>query len=82
MCIQYIYISSTLLEVRARPDLVARLDTLTPSVNRVSELVRHMRHQELWRAVETHYGPTRIYGPTGHAIGGMAQQALRSFYRR
>ena len=22
------------------------------------------------RAVGTHYGPTRIYGPTGHAIGG------------
>ncbi len=39
-----------------------------------------MRHQELWRAVGTHYGPTRIYGPTGHAIRGTAQQALRSFY--
>ncbi len=23
-------------------------------------------------------GPTRIYGPTGHAIGGTAQQALQS----
>jgi hypothetical protein len=44
-------------------------------------LLRHMRHQELWRAVGTHYGPTRIYGPTGHVIGGTAQQALRSFYR-
>jgi hypothetical protein len=44
-------------------------------------LLRHMQHQELWRAVGTHYGPTRIYGPTGHAIGGTAQQALRSFYR-
>ncbi len=43
-------------------------------------VLRHMRHQELWRAVGTHYGPTRIYGPTGHAIGGTAQQALRSFY--
>jgi hypothetical protein len=41
-----------------------------------------MRHQELWRAVGTHYGPTRIYGPTGHAIGGTAQQTLRSFYSR
>jgi len=40
-------------------------------------VLRHMRHQELWRAVGTHYGPTRIYGPTGHAIGGTAQQALR-----
>ena len=30
------------------------------------------------QAVGTHYGPTRIYGPTGHAIGGTAQQALRS----
>ena len=39
-------------------------------------MMRHMRHQELWRAVGTHYGPTRIYGPTGHAIGGTAQQAL------
>jgi hypothetical protein len=35
-----------------------------------------MQHQELWRAVGTHYWPTRIYGPTGHAIGGTAQQAL------
>jgi hypothetical protein len=43
--------------------------------------LRHLRHQELWRAVGTHYGPTRIYGPTGHAIGGTAQQALLSFYR-
>jgi hypothetical protein len=25
---------------------------------------------------------TWIYGPTGHAIGGTAQQALRSFYNR
>ena len=25
-----------------------------------------------------HYGPTRIYGPTVHAIGGTAQLALRS----
>ncbi len=44
--------------------------------------VQHMRHQELVLAVGTHYGPTRIYGPTGHAIGGTAQQALQSFYRR
>ncbi len=36
-----------------------------------------MRHHELWRAVGSHYGPTQIYGPTGHAIGGTAQQALR-----
>ncbi len=27
-----------------------------------------------------HYLPTRVYGPTGHAIGGTAQQALQSFY--
>ncbi len=40
-------------------------------------VLRHMRHQELWRAVGMHYWPTRIYGPTGHAIGGTAQQALR-----
>ena len=43
--------------------------------------MRHMLHQELWRAVGMHYGPTRISGPTGHAIGGTAQQTLRSFYR-
>ncbi len=43
-------------------------------------VLRHMRQQELWRAVGTHYGPTRIYEPTGHAIGGTAQQAIRSFY--
>ncbi len=43
-------------------------------------VLRHMRHQELWRAVGTHYGPTRIYGPMGHAIKGTAQQALQSFY--
>ena len=41
-----------------------------------------MRHQELSRAVGTHYGPTRIYGPTGHAIGGTAQQALRELLPR
>jgi hypothetical protein len=40
-------------------------------------LLLHMRHQELWRAVGTQYGPTRIYWPTGHAIRGTAQQALR-----
>ncbi len=45
------------------------------------KVLRQMRHQELWRAVGTHYGPTRIYGPTGHAIGGTAQQTLLSFYR-
>jgi hypothetical protein len=28
------------------------------------EVLRHMRHQQLWLAVGTHYGPTRIYGPT------------------
>jgi hypothetical protein len=41
-------------------------------------LLRRMRHHERMRAVGTHYGPTRIYGPTGHAIGGTAQQPLRS----
>ncbi len=45
-------------------------------------VLQHMLHQELWRAVGTQYGPTRIYGPTGHAIGGTAQQALQSFYSR
>jgi hypothetical protein len=45
-------------------------------------VLRHMRHQELWRAVGTHYGPTRIYGPTGHAIGGTEQQALRELLPR
>jgi hypothetical protein len=37
-------------------------------------VLRHMRHQERERVVGTHYGPTRIYGPTGHAIGGTAKQ--------
>ncbi len=32
----------------------------------------------MMRAVGTHYWPTRIYGPIGHAIGGTAQQALWS----
>ena len=45
-------------------------------------VLRHMRHQEFWRAVGTHYGPTRIYGPTGHVIGGTAQQALRELLPR
>ncbi len=41
-------------------------------------MLRQMQQQELWRAVGTHYaGPTWIYGPTGHAFGGTAQQALR-----
>ena len=26
-----------------------------------------MRHQEHWQAAGTHYGQTRIYGPTGLA---------------
>jgi hypothetical protein len=30
------------------------------------------------RAVGMYYGPTRVYRPTGHAIEGTAQQALRS----
>ena len=41
-----------------------------------------MRHQERVQAVGTHYGPTRIYGPTGHAIGGTAQQALRELLQQ
>jgi hypothetical protein len=41
-----------------------------------------MRHQERVRAVGKHYWQTLIYGPTGHAIGGTAQQALLSFYCR
>ncbi len=36
-------------------------------------VLRRMRRQEHMRAVETHYGPTRIIGSTGHAIGGTAQ---------
>ncbi len=36
-----------------------------------------MLHQELWRAVGTHYGLTQIYGPTGHAIGGTAELLLQ-----
>ena len=31
---------------------------------------------EMENVVGTHYGQTRIYGPTGHAIGETAQQAL------
>ncbi len=31
-------------------------------------VLQHMRHEERVRVVGTHYGPTRIYGPTGHAI--------------
>jgi hypothetical protein len=42
-------------------------------------LLRRTRHQEHWLAVGTHYGPTRIYGPTGHAIGGTAQLGSRGF---
>ena len=38
-------------------------------------LLRHMRHQEHMQAVGTHCGPTRIIGPTGHAIGGTAQHS-------
>jgi hypothetical protein len=41
-------------------------------------LSHRMRRREHMRAVVRHYGPTRIYGPTRHAIGGTAQQALRS----
>ena len=41
-------------------------------------MLRRTRHQEHWRAVETHFRPTRIYGPTCHAIGGTAQLALLS----
>ena len=48
--------------------------TISPSKG----MFRRTRHQERWLAVGTHYGPTRIYGPTGHAIGGTAQLALRS----
>ncbi len=44
-------------------------------------VVRRMRHQEPMRAVGTHYGPTWIYGPTGHAIGGICIQALRHVIR-
>ena len=32
----------------------------------------------IYTTVGTHYGLTQIYGPTGHAIGGTAQLALRS----
>ena len=52
----------------------------------MTPMLRRTRHQEHWRAVETHYGPpaTRIYGPTDHAImiGGTAQLALRELIYR
>ncbi len=35
-----------------------------------------MRHQERVLEVGTYYGQTRIYEPTGHAVGGTAQHAL------
>ncbi len=41
-----------------------------------------MLHQKLWRAVGTHYGQTRIYGPMDHAIGGTAQQALQELLQQ
>jgi hypothetical protein len=44
-------------------------------------LLRHMRHQELWRAVGTHYGPTRIYGPTAMPSEGRQSRHSGSFYR-
>jgi hypothetical protein len=44
--------------------------------SRPEVVLRHMRHQELLLAVGTHYWLTRIYGPTGYAIRGTAQQAL------
>ena len=41
-------------------------------------LLRHMRHQELWRAVGTHYGPTRIYGPTAMPSEGRHSRHSRT----
>jgi hypothetical protein len=44
-------------------------------------LLRHMRHQELWRAVGTHYGSTWIYGPTAMPSEGRHSRHSGSFYR-
>ncbi len=49
-----------------------------PHGHTVNGMLRLMRHPEHMRAVWTHYEPTQIYGPTGHAIGGTAQMALSS----
>ncbi len=49
------------------------LDTRSPELKgkpALSYLLRRRRHPERMRAVGTHYGPTRILGPTGYAIGG------------
>ncbi len=40
------------------------------------QVLHHLRHQEHLQAVGTHYWPTQIYGPTGHAI------RLQSCYSR
>ncbi len=42
-------------------------------------VLRHMQHMQ---AVGTHYGPSLIYGPTGHAITGTAQLALQELIYR
>jgi hypothetical protein len=64
---------------KGRRDLKWELWRPITSMPTRQRLLQNMRHQELqvWRAVGTHYGPTRIYGPTSHTIGGTAQQALR-----
>ncbi len=46
-----------------RPILEMRASGAAPT-SPPEGVLRQMRHQELWRAVGTHYGPTRIYGPT------------------
>ena len=40
--------------------------------------VSHRREEIGSIIVGTHYRPTPMYGPTGHAIGGTAQLVLRS----
>jgi hypothetical protein len=53
--------------------------TVAPSRSAVDRpLLRRTRHQECRRAAGTHYGPTQIYRPTGHAIGGTACTACTS----
>ncbi len=42
----------------------------------VDALVAHYATLKHMQAVGTHYGPTQIIWPTGHAIRGTAQAAL------
>ena len=47
---------------RLRPRAAAR-PAGTPHATSRFPVLRRTRHQEHWRAVGTHYGPTRIHGP-------------------